>query len=131
MAVAFTPNASLGSFFTRSSSTSNVNSFLGYAEKSPVQQLVEAQKAAKEKLGGFMESEDFLRMKAFEISNRIKLMNRMGQTDAVAALEAEGQEVVKKYLALQQKAAADAAAKELEDQVNEKFGLGTNVDTKA
>jgi len=105
--------------FTAKSYGSSSASFLNYATESPVQKMLKAQKAEKEKLGGYEDSEDFLRMKAFEISNRIKLMNRMGQTAAVAQLQVEGQEVVKKYMELQQK----AAAKALEDQVNEQFGL--------
>ena len=98
-----------GGFSAKDTGNGNA-SFLNFSTESPVQRMLNAQKAEKTKYTPFDETEDFLRMKAFEISNRIKLMTRMGQGDAVNQLRKEAAEVIVKYQALQKKALADAKA---------------------
>jgi hypothetical protein len=74
---------------------------------SPVQQMLSRQKADTEKnkdRTNYFESEDYLRMKAFEIRQRIVLYQNLGLTQQYQQAQAEGQEVVKKYQALLKKA---------------------------
>lgn len=66
-------------------------------DKSPIQKSLDAQKKKAEKFVKYDESEDFLRMKAFEISGRIKTFKNLGLTVQYEAAQAEGAAVVQKY----------------------------------
>lgn len=69
---------------------------------SPVQKALQARQTEVTQRSGnnFFESEDFLRMKAFEIRARIVLYQNLGLSQEYAQAQAEGAEVVKKYQAL-------------------------------
>lgn len=106
------------SLFAKPTSGSAV-SFLNSSDVSPVQRMLADQKKAQETApGNYMESEDFLRMKAFEIRARIVMFQNLGLTQEYQMAQQEGAEVVKKYQALLQKKAAEESAKAIEDQLN-------------
>lgn len=75
---------------------------------SPVQKALRAKDAEIQKAAdnNFFESEDYLRMSAFEIRNRITLYKNLGLTQQYEQAQAEGAEVVKKYQAILAKAQA-------------------------
>lgn len=74
---------------------------------SPVQKVMQEREAMAQNAknrGNYMETEDFLRMKAFEIRGRIVLYQNLGMTAEYQQAQLEGAEVVKKYQALLAKA---------------------------
>lgn len=88
-------------------------------ELSPVAKiLAKQQKAAEAKAKSFEESDEFLQMKARELSRRLQMYSRIPGMEAVyAATEQEARELVSK-IAERQKASADELAakqKELEE----------------
>ncbi len=83
-----------------STPSSSSKSFLNYSDISPVQRLLNATKTEQAKRTNYMDSEDFLRMKAIEISKRISLYKNLGLSSEYSLAVAEGQEVDKKYQAL-------------------------------
>ncbi len=75
------------------------------SDDSPV---IAALKARKAEVAGrtakYEENEDFLRMKAFELSNRIKTFKNLGQTEQYQIAQREAAQVIQKYQALLKKA---------------------------
>lgn len=107
-------------------SSGGVATFLDSSDISPVQKMLNAQKTTQAtKPGSFFESEDWLRMKAFEIRSRIVMYQNLGLTSEYQAAQQEGADVVKKYQALLMKKQADEATQSIEDQINSQLGIDT------
>lgn len=99
-----TVSSTSGSFFV-GRTASGGKTFLSTSASalSPVQRMVQEQKQVAQTQTNYFESEDWLRIKAMEISYRISLYKNLGLTAEYQAAQAEGTEVVKKYQALLQK----------------------------
>lgn len=64
---------------------------------SPVRLMLDKQKAEAAEKVNYEETEDFLRLKAFEIKNRITLYKNLGMTAQYQQAQQEGAAVVQKY----------------------------------
>jgi len=84
--------------------------------------MLSNQKAVAAKKVSYFESEDFLKMKAFEIRSRIVMYQNLGLTREYQMAQQEGADVVAKY----QKILAQKNTQALEDQVNQQLGLDTS-----
>lgn len=69
-------------------------------DRSPVQRMLDNQKTQASKKVNYEETEDFLRLKAFEIRKRIVLYQNLGMNAEYQQAQAEGVAVVQKYQAL-------------------------------
>lgn len=81
-------------------SSGGAKSFLNSTDISPVQRMLQAQKAKENTKTSYFDSEDYLRMKAFEIRRRITMYQSLGLQQEYQLAQQEGAEVVKKYQAL-------------------------------
>ena len=86
---------------------------------SAVQRQLTAKKTEEAKAGDYEKSDDFYKLKAYELKKRIALYGNLGLTDLQQQAQDEATTLVKEYQALQkQKAAEEAAA-----SVSESTGL--------
>lgn len=122
MAVGSTTSTQVSKALFAKPTSGNSLSFLNSSDVSPVQRMLANQKKVQETKTNYFDSEEWLRMKAFEIRSRIVMYQNLGLTQEYAAAQQEGAEVVKKY----QKILSQKNAKAIEDQVNAKFGLNTS-----
>lgn len=105
--MAVTP-ANNSPFLNATSGSGSSKSFLTTQSASPVQQMLDNQKSQTTSSEGgdsFYYSEDYLRMKAYEISGRIATYKNMGMTAQYSAAQQEGQMIVAQYQAYTKAAA--------------------------
>lgn len=76
------------------------------AAPSAVQKALTARNAEQAKLGEYEKSDDFYRLKAFELKKRIALYGNLGLTDLQAQAQDEAVKLIKEYQAITKKKAA-------------------------
>jgi hypothetical protein len=96
-------------FARQGSSGAGSSTFLGATDKSGVQKILESKQsdASRADQNNFFFSENYLRMKAFEIRARIVMYQSLGLTDQYQQAQQEGQIVVQQYQAYQKAQAAN------------------------
>lgn len=93
------PAATTNVFENSATDTGSSKSFLGIASASPVQRLVDAQKAASKKTS-YEDTPEFMQRKAIQLKGLMTTYQNMGLTDAYNSAYNEASALVQKYLKL-------------------------------